>query len=389
MKSFFNWLAVQNEAIKFKKNVMKIFFSFIRKEFQHVWRDKRSLFILISMPIMMMLIFGFALSNEVKNSKIAILCPSMDENSRILIDRLDQSAYFSVVKRIHAPTEIESFFKKSEGRLVVVFPENFSNQLAQDKKTNIQFIADASDPNAANIVISYASAIVRDYQKELMGDAEMPYSIHIENRLLYNPQSISAFMFVPGVMTLILMLLGAMMTSISIVKEKELGTMEVLLVSPVKPIIVVLSKTIPYALLCFIDVIIILLMARFVLNMPIRGDIFLLLLESILFIFTTLSLGLLISNSVEQQQVAMFISLVGLLMPSLIFTGFMFPIENMPLPMQVISNIVPTKWYYKILMSIMVKGLGWQHVWKETFILIAMTIVLLGMAIRKFKIRLA
>jgi ABC-2 type transport system permease protein len=196
-------------------------------------------------------------------------------------------------------------------------------------------------------------------------------------------------MFVPGVMTLILMLLGAMMTSISIVKEKELGTMEVLLVSPVRPIVVVLSKTIPYALLCFIDVIIILLMARFVLNMPIRGDIFLLLVESILFIFTTLSLGLLISNSVEQQQVAMFISLVGLLMPSLIFTGFMFPIENMPLPMQIISNIVPTKWYYKILMSIMVKGLGWQHVWKETLILMAMTTLLLGMAIRKFKIRLA
>jgi ABC-2 type transport system permease protein len=338
---------------------------------------------------MMMLIFGFALSNEVKNSKIAILCPSMDENSRILIDRLDQSAYFSVVKRINAPTEIEAFFRKSEGRLVVVFPEDFGTQLAHDKKTNIQLVADASDPNAANIVISYASAIIRDYQKELMGDAEMPYSIHIENRLLYNPQSISAFMFVPGVMTLILMLLGAMMTSISIVKEKELGTMEVLLVSPVRPIVVVLSKTIPYALLCFIDVIIILLMARFVLNMPIRGDIFLLLVESILFIFTTLSLGLLISNSVEQQQVAMFISLVGLLMPSLIFTGFMFPIENMPLPMQIISNIVPTKWYYKILMSIMVKGLGWQHVWKETLILMAMTTLLLGMAIRKFKIRLA
>jgi ABC-2 type transport system permease protein len=338
---------------------------------------------------MMMLIFGFALSNEVKNSKIAILCPSMDENSRILIDRLDQSAYFSVVKRLSAPTEIESFFQKSQGRLVVVFPEGFANQLAHDKKTNIQLIADASDPNAANIVVSYASMIIRDYQKELMGDAEMPYSIQIENRLLYNPQSISAFMFVPGVMTLILMLLGAMMTSISIVKEKELGTMEILLVSPVRPIIVVLSKTIPYALLCFIDVIIILLMARFVLNMPIRGDIFLLLLESILFIFTTLSLGLLISNSVEQQQVAMFISLVGLLMPSLIFTGFMFPIENMPLPMQVISNIVPTKWYYKILMSIMVKGLGWQHVWKETLILMVMTLVLLGMAIRKFKIRLA
>jgi ABC-2 type transport system permease protein len=221
-----------------------------------------------------------------------------------------------------------------------------------------------------------------------MNNQALPYSIHIESRMLYNPQLQSSFNFVPGVMTLILMLLGAMMTSVSIVKEKEMGTMEILLVSPMRPIFVVLSKAVPYMVLCFIDVLIILLMAHTVLEMPIRGSMPLLLGESFLFILTTLSLGLLISSVVASQQVAMFISLVGLLMPSLIFSGFMFPIENMPLPLQIISNIVPTKWFYMIVKNIMVKGLGFSFVYKQTFILMGMTLFFLTIAIKKFKVRL-
>lgn len=206
--------------------------------------------------------------------------------------------------------------------------------------------------------------------------------------MLYNPQLLSTFNFVPGVMTLILMLLGAMMTSVSIVKEKENGTMEILLVSPMRPIFVVISKAIPYMVLCFVDVLIILVMAYTVLDMPMRGNLALLLAESLLFILTTLSLGLLISAVVNSQQVAMFISLVGLLMPSLIFSGFMFPIENMPLPMQIISNIVPTKWYYSIVKSIMVKGLDFGYVYKQTAILVGMTLFFMALAIKKFKVRL-
>jgi ABC-2 type transport system permease protein len=336
----------------------------------------------------MMLIFGFALSNEVKESKIAIFCPSIDEQSQQIIDRLDQSRYFAVVKNLQSQSQIEPFFRRNEGRMVVVFQPNFAQNLAHNNKASVQLIADASDPNTANTIINYASAIIGAYQKDLMGPTEMPYSISIENRLLYNPQSVSSYTFVPGVMALILMLLGAMMTSVSIVREKEFGTMEILLVSPMKPIVVVLSKSIPYAILCFMDVLIILLMARYVLDMPMRGSILLLLFECLLFIFTTLSLGLLISSSVDQQQLAMFISLVGLLMPSLVFSGFMFPIENMPKVMQVISNVVPTKWFYIILQAVMVKGLGFKHIWKETLILIGTTALLLTVAIKKFKIRL-
>lgn len=272
--------------------------------------------------------------------------------------------------------------------MVVVFPRNFSEDLSHSHAAQIRLIGDATDPNTSSIVINYASAIIRDYQNELINNLSLPYSIKIETRMLYNPQLLSSFNFVPGVMTLILMLLGAMMTSVSIVKEKESGTMEILLVSPMRPLFVVISKAVPYMVLCFIDVIIILIMAYTVLGMPMRGNLVLLLSESMLFIITTLSLGLLISSLVNSQQVAMFISLVGLLMPSLIFSGFMFPIENMPLPLQVISNIVPTKWFYSIIKNVMVKGLDFSYVYKQTAILSAMTLFYIALAIKNFKIRL-
>jgi ABC-2 type transport system permease protein len=367
---------------------MKLFFSFIRKEFWHVLRDTRSLVILLGMPVMMMLLYGFALTNEVKNSNIGILDFAKDQSSTSLIDRLDQSKYFTISKTLHKESDIHHAFQKGEIKMAVIFPPDFRKNLMHTNQVQIRLIGDASDPNTSNIMVNYASAIIRDYQNELFGESKLPYTIELENSMLYNPKLKSTFNFVPGVMTLILILLGVMMTSASIVKEKEKGTMEILLVSPMKPLMVVLSKAIPYLLLCFIDVLLILLLAYTVLDMPVRGNIFLLLAESILFIFTTLSLGLLISNIVEKQQTAMFISLVGLLMPALIFSGFMFPIENMPLPLRVMSNIVPTKWFYSIISTIMVKGLGLKFVWKQTLILIAMTLFFLAMALKKFKIRL-
>lgn len=368
---------------------MKTFLAFIQKEFRHVLRDKRSLIILLGLPVVMMILFGFALSSEVKNSKVAVLDYAQDDASHLLIDRIDQSQYFTVQRHLHSEAEIERVFRKGEVRLVIIFPQHFQQDLLHSNHVQVRLIGDASDPNTSNIVINYASSIFRDYQNELSDNKKLPYSIETDTRMLYNPQLKSSYNFVPGVMTLILMLLGAMMTSVSIVKEKETGTMEILLVSPMRPLLVVLSKAIPYMVLCFMDVVIILLLAVFLLEMPIRGSLFLLLAESLLFIITTLSLGLLVSSVVDSQQTAMFLSLVGFLMPALVFSGFMFPIENMPLPLQVISNIVPTKWYYSIVRAIMVKGLGFSYVIKQTLILVGMTVFFLGVAIRKFKIRLA
>jgi len=366
---------------------MKIFFAFVLKEFRHVGRDRRSLLILLGLPIVMMLIFGFAISSEVKDSKVVIIDHAQDDGSHMLIDRINQSNYFTVVAEITLESEIETAFKRGEARLAIVIPSGFSTN-TENGGTEIRLIADATDPNTANITLNYASAIIRDYQKQFMPPSESIMSIGVETRMLYNPQLKSSFNFVPGVMTLIMMLLGTMMTAVSIVKEKEMGTMEILLVSPMKPIWVIISKAVPYMVLCFVDILLILLMAYTVLEMPLRGSLLLLLAISLLFIITTLSFGLLISTLVDSQQMAMFISLVGFLMPALVFSGFMFPIENMPMPLQVMSNIVPTKWYYLSLKTIMVKGLGFEYVIKPTIIMVAMTIGFLALTVRNFKVRL-
>ena len=366
---------------------MKIFLAFIKKEFRHVWRDRRSLTILLGLPIVMMLLFGFAISNEVKDSKVAIIDYSKDVMSRQLIDRIGQSNYFTVLSSYENEEAIESAFRKGDIRLAIIIPPDFASSLPKDG-SSIRILADASDPNTANIVINYANAILADFMKSNFTPLQEPISIKVESRMLYNPQLKSSYNFVPGVMTLIMMLLGTMMTAVSIVKEKEMGTMEILLVSPMKPILVIISKAIPYLVLCFIDVLLILLMSYTLLEMPLRGNIPLLLGESLLFIVTTLSFGLLISTLVASQQMAMFISLVGFLMPALVFSGFMFPIENMPIPLQVISNVVPTKWYFYILKTIMIKGLGFEYIIMPTIILFSMTTLFILLTLRNFKVRL-
>lgn len=370
------------------KGQATLFRALIVKEFKHVIRDRRSLFFLLAQPVMMMILFGFALSNEVKESKAVIIDHARDEVSHKLIDRFNQSHFFQVVDVIPNENEIQHLFEKGLARLAIILPANLADDLKHQNQAAVQIVADASDPNTAQIAATYAGAIFRDFQNEELGTFKIPYEIKIETKMLYNPQLISAFNFVPGVMTLILMILGAMMTSVAIVREKELGTMEVLLASPMHPMQVVLSKGIPYLVLAFINVIIILLLSVYVLQVPIRGSVPLLLIESLLFITTTLALGLLISTITEKQQVAMFIALVGLMLPSLIFSGFMFPIENMPFPLRMISNVVPTRWYYSIVRAIMVKGLGFSSIIRPTIILAFMTVVLTAVAIKKFKVRL-
>lgn len=368
---------------------MKQFFAFIKKEFYHIWRDKRTMFILLGMPVVQIVIFGFALTNEVKNSKIAVLDFSKDDATQSLITQLDASRYFDLEKNLVTYGQVEEEFKKGKIKMAVVLPRHFSEDLKHENKVQVQLIADASDPNVANTLTNYASAIIMDYQERITNGRKMPYTINTEVRMLYNPQLKGVFNFVPGVMAMVLLLVCTMMTAITIVKEKETGTMEIMLVSPMRPQLVVLAKAVPYLLLSIVNIATILLLSVYVLEMPINGNLLLLVGESILFTLVSLSLGLLISAGAQSQQTAMFISLVALFLPTVMLSGFMFPIENMPLPLRVISNIVPAKWYYSIVKSVMIKGMGIAGVWKETIILAGMMIFFLGMAIRKFKIRLA
>jgi ABC-2 type transport system permease protein len=368
---------------------MKQFLVFVKKEFAHVLRDRKTLLILFGMPVVQILIFGFALTNEVKNSKVAVIDYAKDQSSQQIISRIEASRYFEVEKTVIDHHKIEALFRTGKIKLVIIFPQHFDHDLFHQNKAQIQIIADAADPNTANTLTNYASAIIMDYQAGLNLNQPMSYQIIPETRMLYNPQLKGVHNFVPGVMALVLMLVCVMMTAISIVREKEMGTMEILLVSPFKPILVILSKAIPYLMLSLVNVTTILLLSVFVLDLPVNGSIILLFAESTLFIITCLTLGIFISVKTSSQQVAMLISLMGMLLPTILFSGFMFPIENMPMPLQVISNIVPAKWFYIIVKSIMIKGLGITSIWKETLILICITLFLLIISLKSFKIRLA
>jgi ABC-2 type transport system permease protein len=368
---------------------MKQFLSFVKKEFYHILRDKRTMFILLGMPIMQIVIFGFALTNEVKNSKIAILDNSNDVATQAIRTELDASRYFDITRELHSYKEIEAAFKQGKIKLVVVFPQHFDEDLQHFNKAQVQLVADASDPNVASTLTNYATAIIVDYQSRITNNRKLPYTIQTENRNLYNPQLKGAYSFVPGVMAMVLMLVCTMMTAITVVREKELGTMEIMLVSPMKPLKIVMAKAVPYLLLSMVNITSILVLSVFVLDVPINGSLPLLIFESILFTLTCLAFGLLISSSTDSQQTAMFISLTGMFLPTIMLSGFMFPIENMPLPLRVISNIVPAKWFYYIVKEVMIKGLGFEAVWKETLILSGMMLFLLALSIKKFKIRLA
>ncbi len=353
-----------------------------------MFRDTRTLLILFGLPVVQILLFGFALSNEVKNSPMLVCDYAQDGVSRNLIDKFSANKSFNLEEVLLSHRELNDAFKKGRIKSALVFPPRFETELARFNEAELQFIVDASDPNTANILMTYAAGLVGDYQQSLLLDYSLPYSIQPEIRMLYNPELKPSFTFVPGLLALVLMLVSVMMTSVSIVREKEYGSMEVLLVSPVNPWMLIVAKIVPYLFLALINFITIMLLSITLLDLPVNGSALLLFAESMLFIVTALSLGILISNVAQTQQVAILISLAGLLLPTVLFTGFLFPIENMPLALRYFADLVPSRWYYLIVKSVMIKGLGLLAVWKETLILFLMTASLLFLSFRSFKVRL-
>jgi ABC-2 type transport system permease protein len=367
---------------------MKRFIGFVTKEFYHIFRDKRTMFILFGMPMVQIMLFGFAITNEINNVTIAIFDQSKDNETQQIINKISASKHFEIKKQITHEAQIESAFRTGKVKAVLVFEKDFIQNLQNKKTAKVQVITDATDPNMANTITNYINAILQNYTQELNKNIKPVYQIQTQTQLYYNPELKSVFTFVPGVMTVILMLVSAMMTSISITREKEMGTMEVLLVSPIKPFQVVIGKVFPYIFLSIINATIILLLGVLVFKMPIEGSLILLALESILFIITALSLGILISTIAQSQQTAMMFSLAGLMLPVIILSGFIFPISSMPLPLQIISNIIPAKWFIIIIKAIMLKGATIHTIWKETLILIGMTVFFIALSIKKYKIRL-
>ena len=366
----------------------KQFAAFIQKEFRHILRDRRSMMVLLGMPIIQIILFGFALSNDIKNTPIAVLDPGQSVVAQRFIHRLDASEYFHVSYLLTQPKEMNELFQEGKIQMALLFNDRFDDRLLHTADASIQLIADATDPNQASMVTKYASSIILSTQQELISQYQIPMQILPEIRMLYNPQMKSAYNFVPGVMGMILMLICAMMTSISIVREKEMGTMEVLLASPMRPGYVIFSKVIPYFVLSVVNLITILLLAIFVLGVPVSGSLFWLTILSFLFIVVALSLGILISTLVRTQMAAMLISGMALMMPVMLLSGMIFPVENMPIILQTISHLVPAKWYISAVKKLMIQGLPVRYVAQQFAVLAFMAALLMGASLSKFKVRL-
>lgn len=365
------------------------FSAFVRKEFFHIVRDWRTLVILIGMPIIQILLFGFAITNEIKDANIAILDHAKDEHSTAIINKILSTEYFRLDAYLVSEEEIDPVFRKGKVKEVIVFERGFGQKLEKEKKASIQIIADASDPNTATMLLNYTQGIVASYQAEKNGLKSLPFLVNVHTEMFYNKELKGVYMFVPGLIAIILMLVSAMMTSISITKEKELGTMEILLATPMKPVMIIVAKVIPYLILSFSNALIILMLGYFVFGVPVHGSFLLLMFEMILFVMAVLSLGIFISTVTDSQQVALMASLMGLMLPTMLLSGFIFPIENMPLPLQIISNIVPAKWFIIIIKNIMLKGAGFGFVWKETLIVAGFLLFFIALSVKNFKARLA
>jgi len=344
--------------------------------------------ILFGMPIVQLLLFGFVITNDLKDVKMAVLDHSKDEYTSEIINKIVSSGYFNLVENLDNITQVDETFRKGETKVVLVFGPDFGKKLIKGSQASVQILTDASDPNMANMEVNYLQGILQNYNVEINRGKQVPNQIIPQTRMYFNSKLESVYMFVPGIMATILMLVSAMMTSISIAREKELGTMEILLVSPLRPLQIILGKVTPYLILSFINALVIVGVGYFVFGVPVLGSFALLMTESLLFILLALSLGIYISTVSNSQQVAMMLSMFALMLPTILLSGFIFPLRNMPLPLQIISNIIPPRWFIVIIKNIMLKGTGLEFVWKETLILIGMTVGLIGLSVKKFKIRL-
>lgn len=350
----------------------KSFLAFIRKEVLHILRDPRTMLIALLIPVVQMILFGFAISTEVNNIDVMAAAPKINPAVEAAVARLSHNPY--VTFKGYVPTDdVDRQLSANNALAVVVFSDDYA---ITDKS---QIVVDASNTTTAQTAAAYLTQIL-----STGGQGNLAPGVTI----LYNPQLKSAYNFVPGIMGMIFILICAMLTSVSIVREKETGTMEVLLVSPIRPVMIVIAKMIPYFILTCIDLVLILVLAKFALDVPLSGSIAALLTISFIYILLSLALGLFVSTVVDSQMAALLISGMVFMMPIIMLSGMLFPIENMPLPLQWLSNIVPARWYIPAMRKIMIEGLGFGYVLTELAVLSVMAVALTVISIKRFKNRL-
>ena len=366
---------------------MNALWALLRKEGYHIRRDRRTLAVIVVLPVLQVLLFGYAISTDVNHVRLAIVDPAPDEATLALRDRFAAAGVFDTVAVVPRTRDLEPLFQEGRAQEALVFDSGFAADLSRGTGGRLLIVTDATEPNSGSAFQYYAMGVIDGYRRELTGRGPA-IAIVPESRMRFNPTRESSNLFVPGLMAFVLTIISSLMTAISLTREKETGTMEALLVSPLRPWQIIVGKVAPYLGIGFFSVMAIIGAARLVFHVPLRGSLPLLLAEGILFILVSLSLGILISARTSSQRVAMLGALAGTMLPNMLLSGFIFPLESMPLLLQWVSNVVPGRWFVAIARSIMLKGTGLDYLWRETLVLAAMALTLLVASARSFKARL-
>jgi ABC-2 type transport system permease protein len=366
---------------------MNALIGLLRKEVFHILRDRRTLAVLILLPIVQVVLFGYSIRTDVKDVRLAIADPTPDATTLALRARFAATGTFRTVAVVAGTSALEPLFQTDAAQVAVVFAPRFGETIARGDRAQLLVITDASEPNSGVVQENYVGAVVQSFAAQLpprRGD------IRIETRIRsrFNPTRASANLFVPGLMAMVLTIVSALMTALSLTREKETGTMEALLVSPLRPWQIIVGKVTPYLVIGFASLVAVLVEARMIFGVPIRGSITLLLAEGLVFILVALALGILISARTSSQRVAMMAAMLATMLPTQMLSGFVFPIESMPRALQIVSYIVPARWFVTIARGIMLEGVGLTYLWRETLVLGVMAAVLLVASARSFDIRL-
>ncbi|MEO7424707.1 MAG: ABC transporter permease [Fibrobacteria bacterium] len=357
------------------------------KEMRHIFRDWQTLVVVLVMPVMMMFLYGYALNADAKEIPVLVEMPSPAPETRAVADKIDASQLFSVKGVVASAADPAELFRLHNIKVLFRFPPGFARDLRRPGGAKIQVLIDGSDPNLGTIIRNASEPLLLGATVEVLG-VKQPKVLDLRTLVLYNPEQSSALFFVPGLMAIILLMISALLTSVAIAREKELGTMGQLLVSPLHPLEIIVGKIIPYLFLAAVDGLLVMAVGRLAFGVRIAGSAWLLGACSLAYIFTALSIGLLISTLVKRQQHAMFAALGATMMPTVLLSGFIFPVASMPLQLQVISHIIPATYFLEIVRGIILKGVGLRELWKPLLILSCEGLALMAIAINKFKVKL-
>ncbi len=373
---------------------MKALRGLLLKEWYHILRDRRTLAVLILMPLVQVVLFGYAIRTDVEDVRLVVVDPTPDATTLALRSRFDATGTFHIVAVLRTTDALEAWFQRGDAQGAVLIEPRFGERLARGLPAHVHVIGDATEPNTGSTVQAYTSNVIQGFERELRGRAAPgvrtagAIRIEPEVRTRFNPTRQSTNLFVPGLMAFVLTIISTIMTAISISREKETGTMEALLVSPLRPWQIIVGKVSPYLAVGIVSVSTVLVEARLVFHVPVRGSVLLLLGEGVLFILVSLSLGIMISARTSSQRVAMLGALVGTMLPTILLSGFIFPVDSLPDVLRWASAAMPARWFVTIARAIMLKGTGIAYLWRETLILAGMALALLTIATRSFHVRM-